>query len=161
MTRPRGIRFYLNLRGISYSIIMTGMDKNNESRNGETKELDIPLQEELDVNVFQKNLEQQAENLQTAGARRAQQQERQRQEAQQRLREEELRQQANNSVRYEKGYYDGYADALDEINERLAAEEEDEYDFGRHYSGKARMPMGTRKSPCGKSGRKSAADIRC
>ena len=44
--------------------------------------------------------------------------------------------------KYTKGYYDGYADAIDEIEERLAAEEEDEYDFGRHYSGKGgRRPV--------------------
>ena len=107
-----------------------------ESLDEKTKEINDPLQE-VDVNVFQKNLEQQAENLQSAGARRAQQ-EQQMQQAQQRLREEQMRQQSNSTVRYEKGYYDGYADALDEINERLAAEEEDEYDFGRHYSGKDR-----------------------
>lgn len=101
-----------------------------ESLDGETKEINDPLQE-VDVNVYQKNLEQQAENLQSAGARRAQQE-------QQRQQEEQIRQQTNSSVRYEKGYYDGYADALDEINQRLAAEEEDEYDFGRHYSGKDR-----------------------
>ena len=92
------------------------------------------------MNLFQKNLEQQAENLQTAGTRRTQQEE-QRLREEQRLQEERMRlaqQQTDSTVRYEKGYYDGYADALDEINERLAAEEEDEYDFGRHYSGKDR-----------------------
>ncbi|MCF0146163.1 MAG: LCP family protein [Eubacterium sp.] len=42
--------------------------------------------------------------------------------------------------RYSRGYYDGYADAMDEINMRMA--EEDEYDFGRHYSGKdSRKPL--------------------
>ena len=107
-----------------------------ESLNGKNEDINEPLQEE-DIDVYQKNLEQQAENLQSAGARRAQQ-EKQRLQAEQRQREEQLRRQESSAVRYEKGYYDGYADALDEINERLAAEEEDEYDFGRHYSGKDR-----------------------
>ncbi len=110
------------------------MDNFNENLKGEKKEITDPLQE-TDVNIYQKSLEQQADNLQDAGARRMQQE-------QQRMWEEQRRQQARRqregSVRYEKGYYDGYADALDEINERLAAEEEDEYDFGRHYSGKDR-----------------------
>lgn len=105
-----------------------------DSLNGETKEITDPLQE-ADMNAYQKSLEQQADNLQDAGARRAQQ-ERMRMQEQQKLQQEQ--QQSEGSVRYEKGYYDGYADALDEINERLAAEEEDEYDFGRHYSGKDR-----------------------
>ena len=107
-----------------------------DSLNDETKEITDPLQE-ADMNAYQKSLEQQAENLQNAGNRRVRQ-EQQRAQEQQRIQEAQIQQQTEGSVRYEKGYYDGYADALDEINERLAAEEEDEYDFGRHYSGKDR-----------------------
>ena len=107
-----------------------------DSLNDETKEITDPLQE-ADMNAYQKSLEQQAENLQNAGNRRVRQ-EQQRAQEQQRIQEAQRQQQTEGSVRYEKGYYDGYADALDEINERLAAEEEDEYDFGRHYSGKDR-----------------------
>ena len=47
--------------------------------------------------------------------------------------------------KYTKGYYDGYADAIEEINERLEAEEEDEYDFGRHYSGRSQKPKKRKK----------------
>ena len=115
------------------------MKKYFEIPNGEGKEITDPLHE-ADMSAYQKSLEQQADNLQNAGVRRAQQ-EQQKMLEQQRLQEEQrqqARRQAESSVRYEKGYYDGYADALDEINERLAAEEEDEYDFGRHYSGKER-----------------------
>ena len=112
-----------------------------ERPDGEIKEITDPLQE-ADMNAYQRSLEQQADNLQNAGVRRAQQEQQRLQQEQQRRLEEQrqrqARQQAEGSVRYEKGYYDGYADALDEINERLAAEEEDEYDFGRHYSGKDR-----------------------
>ena len=46
--------------------------------------------------------------------------------------------------RYSRGYEDGYYDALEEINERLAAEEDD-YDFGRHYSGKSTRKPKKRK----------------
>ena len=104
-----------------------------ERLDGSSKEITDPLQE-ADVNIYQKNLEQQAENLQDAGTRRTQQNVQPHQEEQ----FQQTDQPADSTVRYEKGYYDGYADALEEIHERLAAEEEDEYDFGRHYSGKDR-----------------------
>ena len=104
------------------------MDNNFESLNGKEKEIMDPLQE-ADMNAYQKSLEQQADNLQDAGSRRAQQQAMQ-QQAMQRPGME-----TTGSVKYEKGYYDGYADALEEINERLAADGDD-YDFGRAYSGK-------------------------
>ena len=104
-----------------------------ERLDGSSKEITDPLQE-ADVNIYQKNLEQQAENLQDAGTRRTQQNVQTHQEEQ----FQQTDQPTDSTVRYEKGYYDGYADALEEINERLAAEEEDEYDFGRHYSGKDR-----------------------
>ena len=108
----------------------------NLEGNKENTELQLPLGE-LEIDAYQRSLEQQADKLQDAGNRRMQM-ERQQQEAQQeQIRQEELQQQTSGSIKYEKGYYDGYADALEEIQERLAAEEEDEYDFGRHYSGKA------------------------
>ena len=113
------------------------MDNNtNLEGNKENTELQLP-RGELEIDAYQRSLEQQADKLQDAGNRRMQM-ERQQQEAQQeQIRHEELQQQTSGSIKYEKGYYDGYADALEEIQERLAAEEEDEYDFGRHYSGKA------------------------
>ncbi len=54
-----------------------------------------------------------------------------------------------NTGKYTRGYYDGYADALEEINERLEAEEEDEYGFGRLYGGRS-----TRKDRNGRKKKK-------
>ena len=98
---------------------------------------------EADLAAYQRRLEQQANGLEEVGRSRAQQRSRQQAHTQgQRVhRQQETREQTG---RYSRGYYDGYADAIDELNERLA-EEDDDYDFGRHYRGKPSAPKKRRK----------------
>ena len=81
-----------------------------------------------EIDAYQQSLEKQADNIQDVGRRARVGQGRPQGGVQMSEKED--------TGRYTKGYYDGYADALERIEERLAAEEEDDYDFGRHYRGK-------------------------
>ena len=83
-----------------------------------------------DIDAYQQSLERQADNIQDVGRHVRVGQGTPKGGAQMSGRED--------AGRYTKGYYDGYADALERIEEQLAAEEEDDYDFGRHYRGKSR-----------------------
>ena len=86
----------------------------------------------LTLEEYQNKLENQAENLRYLERRDALER-----ETEARY-EEEVARYEERAARYSRGYEDGYADALDEISERLAAEEEDEYDFGRRRKEKSR-----------------------